>query len=50
MNKPALYEIGVLTGLPLYMLAAVGSIIDIESIYILLKKFPGMLMHNIYWP
>lgn len=39
-NMPALHEIDVITGLPLFMLAAVGSDSDLESAYNLLRKYP----------
>jgi len=44
MHKPAVYEVDVLTGLPAFMLAAVGPKSDIESIYNLLREYPCMLM------
>ena len=37
---PAVYELDVLTGLSLFMLAAVGPLSDIESVYSILKEFP----------
>jgi len=43
VNMPAIYEVDVLTGLPLFMLAAVGSTSDLESIYTLLKVHPAAI-------
>jgi len=39
-NMPAIYKVDWLTGLPLFMLAAVGPCSDMESIYNLLKQYP----------
>jgi len=39
-NMPVVDEIDVVTGLPLFMLAAVGPTSDIESIYNLLRENP----------
>jgi len=43
-NMPALYEVDVVTELPLFLLAAVGPSSDIESVYHLLKEFPTAIM------
>jgi len=40
-NMPAIYEVDALTGLSLYMLAAVGPNSDIESVYNLLRNNPA---------
>jgi len=40
VNMPAIQEVDVLTGLPLFMLAAVGQNSTIESVYHLLKENP----------
>jgi len=47
LNKPVIYEIDVLTGLPLFMLAAIGPLSKIENVYNLLKEYPpaSMLMN-----
>ena len=37
-NMPAVYEMDVLSGLPLFMLAAVGPMSDMESVYNILKE------------
>jgi len=39
-NMPAIYEVDWLTGLPLFMMAAVGPNSDLESVYNLLKQHP----------
>jgi len=38
LNMPAVYEMDVLTGLPLFMLAAIGPMSDMESVYNILKE------------
>jgi len=43
LNMPAIYEIDVLTGMPLFMLAAAGANSDIEAIYSLLKEHPAAI-------
>jgi len=45
-NMPVINEIDVLTGLPLFMLAATGQTSDIESIYNLLKELPAAIIYN----
>jgi len=40
---PVVNEIDVLTGLPLFMLAATGPTSDIESVYNLLKEYPSAM-------
>jgi len=45
-NMPAIYQIDSLSGLPLFMLAAAGPTSDIESVYNLLKEFPGSISFN----
>jgi len=42
-NMPAIHEVDTVTGLPLFMLAAVGSSSDMESVYHLLKEFPSAI-------
>merc|ERR1712008_371922 len=42
-NMPVVNEIDVLTGLPLFMLAATGPTSDIESVYNLLKECPSAI-------
>ena len=42
-NMPVVNEIDVLTGLPLFMLAAIGPTSDIESVYNLLKEYPSVV-------
>merc|ERR1711935_648017 len=42
-NMPVVNEIDLLTGLPLFMLAAIGPTSDIESIYNLLKECPSVI-------
>ena len=42
-NMPVVNEIDVLTGLPLFMLAATGPTSDIESVYNLLKEYPSAI-------
>jgi len=42
-NMPVVNEIDVLTGLPLFMLAATGPTSDIESVYNLLKEYPSAM-------
>jgi len=45
--KPAIYEYDdKMTGLPVFMLAAVGPNSDIESVYRLCKEHPSALMHS----
>jgi len=39
-NMPAVNEIDVVTGLPLFLLAATGPTCDIESVYNFLKEYP----------
>lgn len=41
---PALYEVDEISGLQLFMLAAVGPTSDIESIYRLLKENPPAIV------
>jgi len=45
-NMPVINEIDVQSGLPLFALAAVGLESDIESVYNLLKEFPGVVSFN----
>lgn len=40
---PGIIEIDMLTGMPLFMLAAVGSNCDIESVYNLLREYPSAM-------
>jgi len=42
-NMPVVNEIDVLTGLPLFMLAATGPTSDIESVYNLLRECPAAM-------
>jgi len=48
LNMPVVNEIDVLTGLPLFMLAATGPTSDTESVYNLLRECPAAmkLMNN----
>jgi len=48
VNIPAVYEVDELTGLPVFMLAAVGPTSILESVYRLLKEYPPAvhLMNN----
>merc|ERR1740124_1249688 len=43
VNMPVIYDVDVLTGLPVFMLAAVGPKGNIESVYHLLKEYPSAL-------
>lgn len=43
-NMPVVNEIDLLTGLPLFMLAAAGPTSDIESTYNLLREYPAAIM------
>merc|ERR1740136_438871 len=43
VNMPVIYEVDGLTGLPIFMLAAVGPKSNIESVYHLLKEYPSAL-------
>jgi len=45
-NMPAIYQIDSRSGLPLFMLAAAGPTSNIESVYNLLKEFPGVISFN----
>jgi len=49
LNMPAIYEIDVLTGMPLFMLAAAGVNSDIEAIYSLLKEHPTAISITSNW-
>jgi len=42
-NMPMIYQIDGMTGLPIFMLSAVGQASDMESIYNLLKEFPSAI-------
>jgi len=42
-NMPVVNDIDALTGLPLFMLAAIGPTSDIESVYNLLKEYPSVV-------
>merc|ERR1740139_2130526 len=42
-NMSVVYEIDLMTGLPLFMLAATGPTSDIESVYNLLKENPAAI-------
>jgi len=39
-NMPAVYKVDAVTGLPVFMLAAVGGSSDMESVYHLLRQLP----------
>jgi len=39
-NMPAVYKVDAVTGLPVFMLAAVGESSDMESVYHLLRQLP----------
>jgi len=43
VNMPVIYDVDGLTGLPVFMLAAVGPKSNIESVYHLLKEYPSAL-------
>lgn len=43
VNMPAVYHSDVVTGLPLFMLSAIGERSDLESTYRLLKEFPSAI-------
>jgi len=43
VNMPVIYDVDGLTGLPVFMLAAVGPQSNIESVYHLLKEYPSAL-------
>merc|ERR1740124_767220 len=43
VNMPVVYDVDGLTGLPVFMLAAVGPQSNIESVYHLLKEYPSAL-------
>jgi len=45
-NMQIINKIDARSGLPLFLLAAAGPTSDIESVYNLLKEFPGMLSLN----
>jgi len=42
-NMPVITEMDVLTGLPVFMLAATGPTSDVESVYNLLKEYPSSI-------
>ena len=42
-NMTVLHEVDSVTGLPLFMLAAVGKSSDLESVYNLLVEYPGAM-------
>jgi len=43
VNMPVIYDVDGLTGLPVFMLAAVGPKSNIESVYHLLKEYPSVV-------
>merc|ERR1740124_1163569 len=43
VNMPVVHDVDGLTGLPVFMLAAVGPKSNIESVYHLLKEYPSAL-------
>jgi len=45
-NMKVIYEIDAYSGLPMSLLAAVGPASDMESVYNLLKEFPGAIHLN----
>jgi len=45
-HMPAIDEVDAITGLPLYMLAAIGLDSDIESVYNLLRENPARLISH----
>jgi len=48
---PAVHEVDIMTGLPVFVLAAVGPTSDIESVYNLLREYPPAivgLMNNFH--
>lgn len=44
VNMPAIHEVDVITGLPLFMLTAIGANGNLESTYNLLKNYPAAIM------
>jgi len=47
LHMPVIQNKDVLTGMPLFMLAAIGQSSDIESIYNLLKEYPSAIQTDI---
>jgi len=45
-NMPVINEIDPVSGLPLFLIAAVGPASDIESVYNLLNEFPEIISFN----
>jgi len=45
-NMPIIHEIDEMTGLPPFMLAAIGKDSDLESIYNLMKECPSIMSFN----
>jgi len=45
-NMPIIHEIDEMTGLPPFMLAAIGKDSDLESIYNLMKEYPSIMSFN----
>jgi len=45
VNMPAILEMDTITGLPLFMLAAVGEGSDLEAVYRLLREYPTAIAH-----
>ena len=43
-NMPAIQELDVITGLPVFMLTAIGTSSNLESIYNLLREYPVMVI------
>merc|ERR1740124_1127249 len=44
VNMPAIYEVDLMTGLPVFMLAAAGPRSDIECVYNLLREYPQAIV------
>ena len=44
VHMPAIYEVDLMTGLPVFMLAAAGPRSDIESVYNLLREYPPAIL------
>jgi len=50
-NKRAIYEVDdVVTGFPVFLLAAMGPQSDLESVYRLCRENPPALMQTFYHP
>jgi len=43
-KMPAIHDVDVITGLPVFVLAAVGPTSDIEAVYNLLREYPPVIV------